>query len=212
VDRQPTLEGPLVTLRPLRAEDFDALYAVAKDPLIWEQHPQRERCQEETFRGFFREAMASGGALLALDAQSGDAIGSSRFHGYDAARSEVEIGWTFLARSYWGGRYNGEMKQLMLRHALQFVDRVVFLIGPQNLRSQRAVEKIGAVPAGSRVDGTGRTSLVFEITADAFTRRDRRDQEASPSALEVLGSEAARGGGSKGPALLTAVGCPLPAD
>ena len=175
VDLQPTLEGSLVRLRPLRAEDFDALFAVASDPLIWEQHPQRERYQEETFRAFFRDAMDSKGALLALDAKTGDVIGSSRFHGYDAAKREVEIGWTFLARSHWGGACNGEMKQLMLRHAFRFVDRVVFLIGPQNFRSQRAVEKIGAVPAGSRVDAAGRTSLVFEITADTFARRERPD-------------------------------------
>ena len=175
VDLQPTLEGSLVRLRPLRVDDFDALYAVAKDPLIWEQHPQRERYQEETFRAFFREAMDSQGALLALDATTGQAIGSSRYHGYDPARSEVEIGWTFLARSHWGGACNGEMKQLMLRHAFRFVDRVVFLIGPQNFRSQRAVEKIGAVRAGSRVDGTGRTSVVYEITSATFADRDRRD-------------------------------------
>jgi RimJ/RimL family protein N-acetyltransferase len=103
--------------------------------------------------------------LIALDAKDGQVIGSSRFYGYDQERSEIEIGWTFLARSHWGGRYNGEMKQLMLRHAFQFVKRVIFLVGPQNVRSQRAVEKIGAVRAGSRPDAGGRDSLVYRITA-----------------------------------------------
>lgn len=164
-DLQPTLKGELVELRPLRAEDFDALYAVARDPLIWEQHPAQDRYQEEVFRGFFREAMASGGALIGNDRKDGCVIGSSRFHGYDEANSEIEIGWTFLARSHWGGTYNGEMKELMLRHAFRFVKSVVFLVGPLNLRSQKAVEKIGGVRAGSRVDGSGRESFVYRIGA-----------------------------------------------
>jgi RimJ/RimL family protein N-acetyltransferase len=164
-DLQPILKGELLELRPLRAEDFPELYAVACDPLIWEQHPQSDRYREEVFRGFFRDALESGGALIALDSGDGRAIGSSRYYGYDEETSEIEIGWTFLARSHWGGRYNGEMKQLMLRHAFQFVKWVIFRIGPQNLRSQRAVEKIGGVRAGSRWDASGRESLVYRIAA-----------------------------------------------
>jgi len=141
---------------------------VAADPLIWEQHPAKDRYQEEQFRVFFREALESGGALVAIDTKDGRVIGSSRFHGYDGDKSEVEIGWTFLARSHWGGRYNGEMKQLMLQHAFQFVDRVVFLVGLHNRRSQRAVEKLGGVRVGSRPDASGRDSIVYEITAATF--------------------------------------------
>jgi RimJ/RimL family protein N-acetyltransferase len=83
----------------------------------------------------------------------------------------VEIGWTFLARSHWGGKYNGQMKELMLRHAFRFVERVVFLIGEHNLRSQRAVEKIGGRRTGWRKDGAGRERVVFEITAAGFAAR-----------------------------------------
>jgi N-acetyltransferase len=162
-DLQPVLRGQLLHLRPLRSDDFDALFAVAADHLIWEQHPARDRYQPEVFRAFFDEAMASGGALIATDAKDGQVIGGSRYHGYNAEQSEIEIGWTFLARAYWGGKYNGEMKELMLRHAFTFVDRVIFLIGPENHRSQRAVEKIGAVRAGTRIDGYGRERLAFEI-------------------------------------------------
>src|SRR6266478_6198710 len=167
-DLQPTLEGKLLSLRPLRAEDWDALYAVASDPLIWEQHPNNDRHEVEVFREFFREAMESGGALIALDSKDGRVIGSSRFHGYDEGKSEIEIGWTLLARSYWGGVYNREMKQLMLRHAFRFVNSVVFLVGPQNFRSQRAMEKIGGVRLGSRRDGGGRESFVYHINASTF--------------------------------------------
>lgn len=134
-DRQPTLRGEFLELRPLRPDDFEALFRVASDPLIWEQHPERTRYQEATFRTFFQDALSSGGALIAIDRATGEIIGSSRYHGYDPARRVVEIGWTFLARAYWGGRYNGEMKRLMLEHAFPWVTRVIFVIGPENRRS-----------------------------------------------------------------------------
>jgi N-acetyltransferase len=185
-DFQPTLTGALVELRPLREEDADDLFAVASDPLIWEQHPARERYKPEVFADFFRVALASGGALTArdctdgrvvgapvvgsgiIDSQIGGSriIGSSRYHSYNADASEVEIGFTFLARSHWGGRYNGEMKRLMLRHAFRFVKRVVFLVGPQNLRSQKAVEKLGGVRDGWRVDAAGRDAFLYVIRAE----------------------------------------------
>lgn len=167
-DLQPTLQGSIVKLRPLRDEDFAALYAVASDPLIWKQHPDSDRYKEEVFKEFFRVALDSGGALLALDASNGRVIGSSRYHGYNSEKREIEIGWTFLARSHWGGVYNREMKQLMLRHAFQFVDTVVFLIGLNNVRSQRAVEKIGAIRIESRKNGQGRESFAYKITAEMF--------------------------------------------
>jgi RimJ/RimL family protein N-acetyltransferase len=167
-DFQPTLSGRLLELRPLRASDFRYLYAVASDPLIWEQHPVKDRWKEDLFKVFFQESLDSGGALIAIDSKDSQVIGASRFHGYDEQTSEIEIGWTFLARSRWGGVYNREMKELMLRHAFTFVNRVVFLVGPQNLRSQRAMEKIGGVRAGSRQDASGRFSFVYEITASAF--------------------------------------------
>ena len=170
-DYQPVLKGALVELRPLRSDDHDDLYAVAADPLIWEQHPVKNRHEVGGFQVFFREALASGGALIAIDALTHRMIGSSRFHGYDKERSEVEIGWTFLARSHWGGVTNGQMKELMLQHAFRFVNCVIFLVGPQNLRSQRAVEKIGGVRVGSRPDADGRDSCVYQITASAFAQR-----------------------------------------
>lgn len=165
-DRQPVLVGRLLELRPLRPDDFTALFRVAADPLLWEQHPDHDRWQEATFRAFFAEALASGGALVAVDRASGQVIGSSRYHGYDPAGGVVEIGWSFLARAYWGGRYNGEMKGLMLDHAFQSVRRVLFVIGPENRRSQRAVEKVGGVRAGVTTDARGRERVVYEITAD----------------------------------------------
>ncbi len=172
-DRQPVLRGELLELRPLRTDDFEALFQVAADPLIWEQHPERNRYQEATFRAFFEEALTSGGALVAVDRVNGHIIGSSRYHGYDAERSVIEIGWSFLARAYWGGRYNGEMKRLMLEHAFRSVQRVIFVIGPDNRRSQRAVEKIGGVRAGTTIDVHGRERVVYELTPALYARGQR---------------------------------------
>jgi RimJ/RimL family protein N-acetyltransferase len=173
-DPQPVLKGALLELRPLRGEDFDVLYAAAADPLIWEQHPAKDRHREHVFRDFFDDQLASGATLVAVDARTGEIVGSSRFHGYDATRSEVEIGWTFLARSHWGGRYNRELKDLMLQHAFRFVQNVVFLVDPENLRSRRAMEKIDAVAIGSRPDGD-RMSIAYQIAASTFRANARAD-------------------------------------
>jgi RimJ/RimL family protein N-acetyltransferase len=166
-DLQPHLIGDLVELRPLRPEDWEGLYAVASDPLIWALHPASDRYKKEVFREFFREALESGGAFLVLDRRTQQIIGSSRYFGLDRANREIEIGWTFLARSHWGGRYNGEMKRLMLDHAFKFVDNVFFLVGPNNLRSRRALEKIGATFSGKHevasVDGKPTDLVIYEI-------------------------------------------------
>ncbi len=148
-DLQPHLEGELIELRPLRPKDWDALFAVASDPLIWEQHPESDRYKEDVFKVFFREALESGGTFVVVDKNTQRIIGSTRFYGYDPEKSEIEIGWTFLARKYWGGRYNREMKKLLLAHAFKFVESVVFYVGEKNIRSQRAMEKIGAIRDGT---------------------------------------------------------------
>jgi len=148
-DLQPNLKGELIELRPLRREDWNELFAVASDPLIWEQHPESDRYKKEIFKIFFEGALDSGGAFVVIDTKTRQIIGSTRFYGYNPEKSEIEIGWTFLATKYWGGRYNAEMKQLMLAHAFKFVENVVFFVGENNFRSQRATEKIGAVKSGT---------------------------------------------------------------
>ena len=142
---QPHLVGDLLEVRPLRPEDWEGLFAVASDPLIWEQHPAHDRYQEEVFKEFFHEALESGGALVVIDRKTQKSIGSSRYFGFEPGKREIEIGWTFLARSHWGGRYNKELKRLMLDHAFKFVESVIFEVGATNVRSQKAVEKIGGV-------------------------------------------------------------------
>lgn len=153
MDRQPTLVGALVRLRPLREDDRDALHAVAADPLIWEQHPAHDRWQRQVFDAFFDDALARGGALAVEDAVTGDLIGSSRFQGHDPTHGgSVEIGWTFLARKHWRTGVNREMKRLMLDHAFAHVARAFFTVGEGNLRSRRALEGIGARRTGEAED------------------------------------------------------------
>ena len=148
-DLQPHLQGELIELRPLKPNDWDELFAVASDSLIWEQHPEPDRYKEDVFSIFFNEALECGGAFVVIDRKVQQIIGSTRFYGYDPEKSEIEIGWTFLARQYWGGRYNAEMKRLLLNHAFRFVESVVFFVGENNVRSQKAMEKIGATKVGT---------------------------------------------------------------
>jgi N-acetyltransferase len=148
-DFQPHLKGELIELRPLVPNNWDELFAVASDSRIWEQHPEADRYKQEVFRIFFKDAMESGGAFVIIDRKTQQIIGSTRFYGYDPDKSEIEIGWTFLARKYWGGRFNAEMKRLLLNHAFNFVDTVVFFVGEENVRSQKAMEKLGAVKLGT---------------------------------------------------------------
>lgn len=149
MDRQPTLNGALVRLRPLRESDRDALFAIASDPLVWAQHPAHDRWKPEVFTEFFDDALAKGGALAVHDARTGALIGSSRFQSHDEADGgSVEIGWTFLSRDHWRTGANREMKRLMLDHAFQSVACVFFSVGEENHRSRRAMAGIGAEPTG----------------------------------------------------------------
>jgi RimJ/RimL family protein N-acetyltransferase len=170
-DLQPTLNGDLIELRPLRPGDFDALFSAASDPLIWEQHPESDRYQREVFQKFFDGALESKGAFAIVERKSGRIIGSSRYCNLDPTNREVEVGWTFLEREFWGGIYNRELKRLMLDHAFRFVDRVLFVVGENNVRSQKALAKIGATflrRAEVRTDdGTIQANLVFAIDLES---------------------------------------------
>src|SRR3954453_6211853 len=167
-DLQPTLTGKLIELRPLKTADFDELFAAASDPLIWEQHPENTRYMKEVFRTYFDGGMAAGGAFAVIDRKTGKNIGSSRYCDLKPEESQVEVGYTFLQRAYWGGEYNREMKQLMLAPAFKFVERVVFVVGDTNWSSQKGLEEIGAGfwknAEWKSHDGSVRKTVLFEIT------------------------------------------------
>lgn len=174
-DWQPRLQGRLLHLRPVTAEDWAPLFAAASDPEVWALHPANDRWREPVFRAYFEDGLASRGALVVIDQASGAIIGWSRYSPQFVEPGEIEIGWTFLARAYWGGAYNGEMKRLMLAHAFRFVDRVLLRIGETNARSRRAAEKIGATLQDGRRGAEpmpGVVHLFYAVERSAFMRAE----------------------------------------
>ena len=149
---QPTnLKNDMVWLEPLKQAHFDELYLVASDPLIWEQHPNPDRYKLEGFTNYFKGAMESGGAFIIRDTTSGIALGSSRYCSYNAANKEIQIGYTFFSRNCWGKSINAAVKKLMLNHAFNYVEKVAFYVGAKNIRSQKAMERIGGIKVGEEV-------------------------------------------------------------
>jgi RimJ/RimL family protein N-acetyltransferase len=165
---QPFLSNELVHLSPLQSVDFETLYAVASDPLIWEQHPNPDRYKREVFTNYFTGAMESGGALLIRDAVTNDVVGCSRFYDYLPEQSEVKIGYTFFSRTCWGKGVNRAVKHLMIAHALQYVHTIIFHVGANNLRSRKAMEKLGARFMGEEevayYGEASRLNVVYAIT------------------------------------------------
>ncbi len=139
---EPVLDGATLRVRPIRRDEFDALYAVASDPLIWEQHPAKRRSERGVFEEWFRNALEQH-ALVVEERATRRVIGSSRYYHWNEPDAEVSIGFTFLSRDHWGGATNGELKNLMLRHAFKWARLVWFHVDPMNTRSQKAMEKIG---------------------------------------------------------------------
>jgi RimJ/RimL family protein N-acetyltransferase len=174
-DLQPSIHNDLIRIEPLQKGDFEVLYAVASDPLVWEQHPNKERYKREVFESFFKGAIESGGAFCVFDHSNGELIGSSRYYDLDEAKRLVCIGYTFIARSRWGGDYNRALKRLMLDHAFRFVERVIFHIGVDNRRSRKAMEKLGGVYIGEEpvayVGEPSRPNAVYKIDAADWARR-----------------------------------------
>lgn len=143
INIQPTLENENVILHPLQDKDFDDLYAVASDPKIWEQHPNKDRCKIEVFKVFFDGAMQSKGAFKIVNKASGNVMGSTRFYDHNQEENSISIGYTFYGREYWGKGFNHSVKSLMLDYIFQFVSKVHFHIGAENIRSQIAIGRLG---------------------------------------------------------------------
>lgn len=141
---QATLENENVKLVPLNPNDFEELFSVASDPKIWEQHPNKDRYQREVFEKFFQGAIESKGAFKIMDKSSNEVAGSTRFYDYNPKENSIFIGYTFYATKFWGSKLNPQVKKLMLDYIFQFVDKVYFHVGKDNIRSQKAMEKLGA--------------------------------------------------------------------
>ncbi|MCZ4225054.1 GNAT family N-acetyltransferase [Pedobacter rhodius] len=174
-DLQPKLENDLIQVIPLKADDFEKLYAVASDPLIWEQHPNKDRYKREVFENFFKGAMESTGAFIVYDKVTKQVAGSSRYYDLDEANNSVAVGYTFIGRDFWGKGYNAALKKLMLDYAFRFVDKVILHIGATNFRSQKATEKLGAKKTGElEVAYYGepvKWNFVYQVDKDKWMQR-----------------------------------------
>lgn len=161
---QPTLSNELITIKPLQVDDFDALYEIASDELLWEQHPNNDRYKKPIFKVFFENAILSKGAFLVIDNKNDTIIGSSRYYGFNEAEPSIIIGYTFISRAYWGTNYNSSLKKIMIDYAFQYVNKIYFHVGDTNYRSQKAVEKLGALKVGELPDDTSpKTNWLYEL-------------------------------------------------
>lgn len=175
IDLQPISKGRTINLRPLVRADFDALYQAASDPKIWELHPDSERYKRDIFRDrFFESALASGGALVIEESDSGRIIGSSRYYEWKPDTKEISIGYTFIERKHWGIGSNRELKYLMLTHIYQWARVVWFHVGKSNIRSRRSVEKLGAKLSHEKereLDGKPFIQLYYKLEKSEYRAR-----------------------------------------
>jgi RimJ/RimL family protein N-acetyltransferase len=172
IDLQPLLIGNTIKLRPLKADDFEGLYLSASDPMIWELHPDSERYKRDVFKQrYFESALDCGGALVIEEKETGSIIGSTRYYEWNPVSREISIGYTFIERQHWGVGTNQEMKDLMLNHIYQWVTVVWFHVGKINIRSRRAVEKLGATLSHEKereLEGKPFTQLYYKLEASQF--------------------------------------------
>lgn len=164
---QPVLENDTVLLQPLEENDFEALYEVASDEMIWIQHPNKDRWKKEVFQSFFEGAIKSKGAFKIIDKESGSVAGSSRFYDYNEKEKSIFIGYTFYAVLFWGTGFNPSVKKIMMEYIFQYVDKVRFHIGATNFRSQTAITRIGAIKIAEEevayYNEPSRLNFVYEI-------------------------------------------------
>lgn len=169
---QPTLENENVKLIPLQESDFERLYAVASDPEVWAMHPNKERYKREVFQNFFTGALESKGAFLVIGKNSDEVLGSTRFYDFNEEDRRIFIGYTFFGTKSWGKNINAQVKKMLLDYIFQFVEKVIFHVGKDNIRSVKAMEKLGAENLGNEevayFGEAPKINTVFQITKNAW--------------------------------------------
>lgn len=173
---QPTLENELVLLRPLQRSDYEELYQVASDPLIWEQHPVYSRHKREEYDLFFEESLDTGMSLVIIDKRTNKIFGSTRYYDYDEKNSSIKIGGTFLDRAHWGGSYNFSIKELVLEYAFRFVNKIIFEIAEENIRSQKASSRFGVEEKEhfmKEIHGKEYPYINYELTPELWAHAKR---------------------------------------
>jgi RimJ/RimL family protein N-acetyltransferase len=171
----PRLEGEIVILEPLAPEHFGALLEASRPPEIWSWWTV-EMAGETAFRRWFDDSLRAGveGArahFATLDADSGQAIGSTSYMTLRPEHAGLEIGWSWLTPAAWRSGAKAEAKLLMLRHAFEALRcwRVEFSTNERNERARRALEALPARFEGVKrddrrlADGSRRSSAIYSI-------------------------------------------------
>lgn len=189
LDAAKDLRGAFVYLLPVDESCREVLRGLAKDERIWEFTKTLliNESYDAQFDEYFDGAMqlpASGGQAFVIRAVDGQVIGMTRMYFVDAKDKRLEIGHTWYVPGVWGKVYNKECKLLLLQYVFEVLgfNRVEFRVAHQNIRSQKAVEKIGGIKEGVlrkfaiRNDGSRRDTVVFSIIDDEWPEKKARLQ------------------------------------
>jgi RimJ/RimL family protein N-acetyltransferase len=180
------LRGQYVYLETLQQEHMDILKSLAQDARLWEY--TKTILVNDTFEEQFQRYMHTafderntGGQHSFVIRQASDnaVIGMTRFYKIEASQKRLSIGYTWYVPGVWGQVHNKECKLLLLQYVFEKLrfQRVEFEVAHQNLRSQKAVEKIGGVREGRlrkhglHADGTMRDTIVFSIIDDEWPEK-----------------------------------------
>ncbi|APC96239.1 GNAT family N-acetyltransferase [Francisella frigiditurris] len=166
MDFKVTLKNETIQLIQMEEKHFEDLYKVASDPKIWEQHFD-ERWKLDVFQKYFDIGLANKeGCFVIIDLKKNQIIGSTRFYRYDPKDQSVKIGYTFISTEYWGSKINRIIKKLMLDYAFEYLERVYFDVWEYNYRSQKAVEKLGAI----KVESNEKGKFLYQLDRDKWLK------------------------------------------
>ena len=183
------LQGKHVSLDFLLPEHIEEIRILAKDDRIWEftktlliDEKYDQRFDEYISLALDNKALEGQVAFVIRNLKDRSIIGMSRYYGIDEKNKRLNIGYTWYIPSVWGGVYNKECKLLLLGYAFEklSLNRVGFEVAHQNVRSQKAVAKIGGVKEGVlrkyalRPDGISRDTFVFSIINDEWPETKKR--------------------------------------
>jgi RimJ/RimL family protein N-acetyltransferase len=193
------LSGHFVYLEPVNESYREVLRGLARDERIWEftKTLMINDRYDAQFDEYFDVALGlpeSGGqafVIRTVDGKDGRIIGMTRLFNVEPKEKRLEIGHTWYVPDVWGKVYNKECKLLLLQYVFEMLgfNRVEFRVAHQNIRSQKAVEKIGGVKEGVlrkfaiRNDGSRRDTVVFSIIDDEWPEKKKHLQRMIAGAI-----------------------------
>lgn len=195
------LEGAWVRLEPLEERHFEALFRHAEPSLFEHYLDWPDDASYAAFARWMGEDLTARGCVpfAVVSKETGEAIGSSSYLDIRPSHRTLEIGSTWYGRAHQGTKVNPECKLLMLEYAFEVLGavRVQLKTSSENLRSQRAIAKLGAVREGilrnyqMRKNGRPRDTVMFSITPAEWPKlkaglRERLGQDARGALLSLL--------------------------